>query len=370
MEEEMKPGSFIRTPRGRVIVAVVVLTAACAGFSAAGSSASTTGTSATPDLSGKHAVVQTFGGDIDKLIQKYYIDPVDSKTHLSATIDNPTDYGKLAVQVKSHNVQWDVVQGDAFFSLKNCGTLLQPMNTLVNRKAIASKYITDKCEVPGETYSFMLMYDKSKFKSGPPKSWADFFNTSKYPGKRGVWGSYVFSGILEGALLADGVPQSRLYPLDLDRAFKKLDTIKSDIKFYDTLAEAQNLMEQGEVSMIVTVGEVGVKADQNGAHFTPVWHQIMTSWDAYFSPKGADPEAAAAILNQIATSKAQSNVIAGDPTSGATTKTFTPPHPTGIKLAFSPDVQGRARTAVILNQRWWADNLDPVSTRWTAFASS
>ena len=55
--------------------------------------------------------------------------------------------------------------------------------------------------------------------------WADLFDTAKIPGKRTFY-KWSAPGVLEIALLADGVAPDKLYPLDLDRAFKKLDTIK------------------------------------------------------------------------------------------------------------------------------------------------
>jgi putative spermidine/putrescine transport system substrate-binding protein len=42
--------------------------------------------------------------------------------------------------------------------------------------------------------------------------------------------------VLEAALLADGVPRDKLYPLDVDRAFKKLEQIKPDIAVWWTSA--------------------------------------------------------------------------------------------------------------------------------------
>ena len=55
------------------------------------------------------------------------------------------------------------------------------------------------------------------------KSWADFYDLKTFPGKRTLFKARP-QYILESALLADGVDPERLYPLDIDRAFKKLDT--------------------------------------------------------------------------------------------------------------------------------------------------
>ena len=58
-----------------------------------------------------------------------------------------------------------------------------------------------------------------------PRTWAEFWDVKAFPGKRGFWSS-PHSGLLEAALMADDVPARKLYPLDLDRAFKSLDRIK------------------------------------------------------------------------------------------------------------------------------------------------
>ena len=47
----------------------------------------------------------------------------------------------------------------------------------------------------------------------------------------------------------DGVKPADLYPLDLVRAAKKLDTIKDNIVFWSSGAESQELIGSGEVAM-------------------------------------------------------------------------------------------------------------------------
>ena len=64
----------------------------------------------------------------------------------------------------------------------------------------------------------------------PPQSWADFFDTEKFPGKRALRKGP--RQALEFALMADGVPLDQIYatlatPEGVDRAFKKLDSIRT-----------------------------------------------------------------------------------------------------------------------------------------------
>ncbi len=55
------------------------------------------------------------------------------------------------------------------------------------------------------------------------------------------------SPMMEIALLADGVAPDKLYPIDADRAFKKLDTIKKQSIFWTTNSQSQQLLVDGEV---------------------------------------------------------------------------------------------------------------------------
>ena len=59
---------------------------------------------------------------------------------------------------------------------------------------------------------------------------------------------------LEFALLADGVPSEQVYEVlstqeGLDRAFRKLDTIKDQVVWWEAGAQAPQLLADGEVAM-------------------------------------------------------------------------------------------------------------------------
>jgi putative spermidine/putrescine transport system substrate-binding protein len=80
-----------------------------------------------------------------------------------------------------------------------------------------------------------------------PPTLADFFDLKKFPGKRMVRKDS--QAMLEMALMADGVPAEKLYPLDTARALRKIGTIKSDLLFWTTGAQSETLLREGEVSM-------------------------------------------------------------------------------------------------------------------------
>lgn len=103
-----------------------------------------------------------------------------------------------------------------------------------------------------------------------PKNWADFWNVEAFPGNRTLHAMVTPSYTpLEEALLADGVAVEDLYPLDVERAFRKLDEIKPDIrKWWDSASEAMQLFNAKIVDMginfdgrVATLKHDGVPVD-------------------------------------------------------------------------------------------------------------
>ena len=148
--------------------------------------------------------------------------------------------------VESGNVSWDVVdvEGDSAVAAAKQG-LLEPIDfSLANRANLDPRFTSD--HFLGSFYhSFVLGFNKAAFAGKEPKSWADLFDTRAFPGKRTFY-KWSAPGALEIALLGDGVASDKLYPLDLSRAFKKLDTIKPEVVWWSGGAQSQQLLAPGE----------------------------------------------------------------------------------------------------------------------------
>src|SRR5699024_5389925 len=128
--------------------------------------------------------------------------------------------------------------------------------------------------------------------SGEPEGWKDFFDTGSFPGKRTAY-QWPSAGVFEMALLADGVEADDLYPIDFDRAFAKLDEIKSEMQWWDTGAQSQQLLASGEVSMgHVWDGRI-YPIVQDGANVAIDWHQNIKTGDVLVIPKGSKNKEAA-----------------------------------------------------------------------------
>lgn len=362
--------------RGGALAATLglVLVAACGGSSDDSTSASTTQTPDNveaagydfPNLDGETVTFVDYGGPSADAMASAYTTPFAEATGAKILHDAPFDPAKVKAQVDAGQVTWDVVNGDPLTAIAFCRDgLLEPLDPSI-LEGIDPKFHSGDCVVPVDTYASVMAYDTTKFADDPPTSWADFFDTDKYPGKRGMWTSAALNQ-LEIALLGDGVDPADLYPLDIDRAIAKLDSIKDDIVFYDSLAQSGEQMITGTVVMTDVAAQRAQVATRSGATFAPVWNQAVLAWECYGIPKGSkNVEAATELLKYMATPEAQARV-AGSLGMGSTA--FDPVELTELdenSLLWLPSAEN-TENAVTVDPNWWADNLDEALETYSAW---
>lgn len=194
-------------------------------------------------------VVANWGGDAVPAFEKSFGGFAQlSGLRLQVDGSGPSE-GALKTQVSSGAVRWDVCDGEMYSSYRlGKEQLLAPIDYgIVDRSLIGYGDVHD-FGLANYTYSYVIGYDHARFGANPPKTWADFWDVKKYPGKRTLY--KWMSANLECALLADGVPPEQLYPLDVDRALRKIEELLPHIAtHWSTGAESQQLLRDGEVSM-------------------------------------------------------------------------------------------------------------------------
>ncbi|WP_287332086.1 extracellular solute-binding protein [Mesorhizobium sp.] len=95
----------------------------------------------------------------------------------------------------------------------------------------------------------VLAYNSKLFPSdNAPKTWADFWDLRKFLGRRALPNNPFW--VLAVALDADGVTSENFLPVDLDRAFRKLDQIKPCVEVWWTSGDqSRQLWRNSEVVM-------------------------------------------------------------------------------------------------------------------------
>ncbi len=340
------------------LVAVAAAAAAATALSACGGGSS--------DDADSLAVTMWGGGAQDAHVKTYF-DPWAKDKGVSIKQDSPTDYAKIQAQVTSKKVSWGVVEVEPNFANSACakGWLTKLPQEVIDKaksSGVSEEQITE-CGIPNLQYTFSIAYNTDKFAGSHPKTWAEFFDTKKFPGKRGFW-KYATGGIFEAALLADGVAADDLYPLDIDRAFKKLDTIKKDIVWYDTGDQQTQLVASGEAPLVQAWNGRITQAAEEGQPVANEYGENLVSYDQVVIPKGYSNTKLATewmmwfLDNQQA--QADDSALSGyGPASAEAVKLV--PAAKRKDLAGDPNVSDKS--AATIDYVYWAKNYDTVTEK-------
>ncbi|WP_206597571.1 extracellular solute-binding protein, partial [Pantoea dispersa] len=116
-------------------------------------------------------------------------------------------YGVLQAKVKAGVPNWDAVQVEAEELELGCSDGIYEKidwQKIGGKDGFIPAGVSD-CGVGAIVWSTGLAYDGDKIKDAP-KSWADFWDTAKYPGKRGLrkGAKYTLEFALMAGLLSEG----------------------------------------------------------------------------------------------------------------------------------------------------------------------
>lgn len=307
--------------------------------------------------------VNTWGGSWTAAEEAAFFKPFTEATGIRVRTVAPVSYAKLKAQVQSGNYEWDITsitQADLLRAERE--GLVEPVDWTVVKK---EKLFPDAVYANGLAYCALgtnLAYRKDKFPQGGPKSWADFWDVKKFPGNRSMFNNAVRT--VQFALVADGVPVDKVFPLDVDRAFRKLDQIKPHIKVWWTQGnQSQQLLRDGEVDMIVMWNARASELQQQGHPVELVWPGATITTTMWGVAKGAPNRKPAWEFLQFAVQpKAQAdfaNKLYYGPTNPEAFKYISPEvsrqlptYPENAKVAIKPDTLAEADQTAKIQERF------------------
>jgi putative spermidine/putrescine transport system substrate-binding protein len=310
------------------------------------------------------------GGPLQDAEVKVYFEPY-KKVHPNVTIlqDSPVNYAKLKAMVESSNVTWDLVEGGPSFGLNPEQTKLLvkfDCSIIPCSHLQPTKFPTTGYRIAENISATALVYRTDVFPQGKePQSWADFFNVDKFPGKRSLLktpGNIGSQGILESALLADGVDPAKLYPLDIPRALKKLETIRKAIVFAgDNQACVENIATR-EATMGICYNGRAYNLYYAAVPVAIQWKTAFHQGGYLFIPKGS---------KHVQEAMRLAAYMVSDEHAAALTVYF-PYGPANVvaaksssRLTWNWNPAAHQDAGTVLNDHWWADHNAEAVQAWT-----
>ncbi|MFG6477258.1 extracellular solute-binding protein [Microbacterium sp. P06] len=278
--------------RGMVIVSALSMIGFTVTACAAGEAAPAG--SADPAVSGQ-IVWADYGGPTNEAFQEVFFAPFTEQTGVEVV---PTT---LAA-----SVQYEMLEGgagDYDTMMTGMAEVVLYSDNLVTLPAGIPRSDQLSADVAEYTIATPIIgyaqgYLTETFPDGGPQTWADFWDTETFPGKRAVPGEYS-DFMFEAALLADGVAPDELYPLDLDRATAKLDELKPDMVFYTEYPQVQQLLSAGGASIAFSPNGQFAALKNAGLDVTVSWDQALVEANPFVVPSSAQNQEATFALAEI-----------------------------------------------------------------------
>jgi putative spermidine/putrescine transport system substrate-binding protein len=364
-----------------LVLLAVVAAGLIAGCGGGGSSSSSESTGATEEAASETApaadgeeeggeeesaevVVASYGSEYEEAQMEAYWKPFEEEHPNVKIVGDPSsEDGKLIAMVEAGNPTWDLALVDNSFGLESDAEFLEPIDYSLVKKDEFEPVFASKYRVGADVEATVMTYNTEAYEGQTPEGYEDFFNLEKFPGKRAVW-KYSAGGIIEAALIASGEKPDELYPLDLERAFEELDKIKSEIVWWTSGAQAQQLISSGETPMALVWNARATAVEEAGAPVATQWNQWTTQNGWWVIPKGAkDAKVAQEMIAYATSPKPQAAFTALIPY-GPTNKNALPL----VSSKYKEDLPTSHMEGMVqIDDKWWTEHYEEVNKKFEAW---
>lgn len=187
----------------------------------------------------ERVIIGSTGGAYDRALKEAWFDPFTRETGIKVVVVSGTNAelrAKASAMVKSGNVTWDLyLDGEIQAASEAHKDVTQDLTEFCGHYKERKDLPANACDARGalvQSTATLLVYRSDASGTDAPQTWADMWDTKRFPGGRAFPNFDDPWRVLAAALLADGVEKDKLFPLDVDRAFRKLDQIRDSVTLW------------------------------------------------------------------------------------------------------------------------------------------
>lgn len=190
-------------------------------------------------MAGERVIIGSTGGAYDRALREAWFDPFTKETGIEVVVAAGTNAelrAKASAMVKSGNVTWDLyLDGEIQAASDAHKAVTEDLSEFCKSYKQRADLAGNACQSGGaliQSTATLLVYRSDAVGTPSPETWADMWDTKRFPGGRAFPNFDDPWRVLAAALLADGVEKDKLFPLDVDRAFRKLDQIRDSVSLW------------------------------------------------------------------------------------------------------------------------------------------
>lgn len=326
---------------------------------------------ALPAAAAGQLTVISFGRADRAALAAAYLEPFSKATGIAVnSFSYDGQVTELTQMVHGGAPVWDVIQVESRTLQQGCRQgLFEKLDPA--RVPAAAELIPgalSECGVGIFTWAQALVHS-DHLRDGP-NSWADFWDSRKYPGKRGLRRSAKYT--LEIALLADGVAAKDVYSTlaseaGVQRAFRKLDKIRNNTVWWEAAAQPAALLAAGVVSMTSAYTLWFDPAEERNRHTHIVWRQSLYDIDSWAIPKGSPKLDEAYRFIAFASSPERQKVLSEHLAYGPTNRDAIQLLPVNLG-ANLPSSTPNLADALRIDTAFWIEHGDALERRFNSWA--
>lgn len=322
-------------------------------------------------------IISSWGGTFQDALRKTFFEPFTKETGIKVI---ELTYGgqglaRLKAQIEAGRVEVDLLDGPPFWPTIGSGTgLLQKID--LSGIADPSAHTPGALGEFGYGYgavSWGITYSTKTFLKGGPRSWREFWDAERFPGRRAFFGP-LLARHLEYALMADGVRASQVNPLDeqkTERAFAKLEQVRNRIAvWYQTTAQMENLLINGEIDCGEFTSTRAAFLASQGQPLQFEYNEAVMNLLVWVLAKDAPNKSNAEMFLRFCSRADRQAEIARAPyyQGPSNNKALESIRDDNLlrQLSTYPD---NLRKQVVLDSTWWATNLSKLTPRWNQITS-
>lgn len=332
---------------------------------------------AATSASARDFTIASWGGAYQDNFRKVYFKPFSEMNNIPFLEDTYLGgWAQFDAMRSTGAYNWDLVQVETTELYRGCeeGVFLKLDWSKIADPSTMVPGAASSCGLGAVIASHVIAYNVETIGIAPTKL-ADFWNVDAWPGKRGMRKGPKYN--LELALMADGVAPQDVYRTlatsdGVDRAFGKLEKIKSHLQFWEAGAQPIQWLESGDVVMSIAYNGRVHAAVKGHQPIAAVWDRFTYDMDLWvILAKAEHADAAYEFLKYYTDPQRQAEIASlvgyGVPSLAASRyipEADLPNLPVGDKMSRGLFAGGDEAMA------FWLDHGDELSERWNSWVNS
>jgi mannopine transport system substrate-binding protein len=184
----------------------------------------------------RQVVIATTGGTYEQQMREFIYEPFTRETGIRVVPVSGSGADQIArvqAMVASGRATWDIFfSGEIQAASEKHKALTEDLAGFCAPFLSRADLLPGACNETGVLAAYgttLIVYNTERYAKGGPADWKEFWDVGRFPGPRAFPNFNDPWRVMAAALMADGVAPKDVFPIDVERALRKLDQIRPHV---------------------------------------------------------------------------------------------------------------------------------------------